>query len=198
MQTLRRLAIPCAPIVLAGCLSGLGPGEPQDIRYFSAEAPAVVAVPKSGDAPLLRLRRTSAASHLRERMVWRVSDVEYGFYETRRWTELPVTWLERSLGRQLFEGTDLRRTQALTAPALDVHLTAFEEQIRPEHQVRAAVSVHLFSPSGEALIEGSFERTQEVGGGDPAEVAQAISLALAAVVREVAEAIAPAVGESSR
>ncbi|MEE8469631.1 MAG: ABC-type transport auxiliary lipoprotein family protein [Planctomycetota bacterium] len=181
----------CAVVLLAlaslpACLSGLGPGDPQPIRYFSAAAPGGSIPARMQNAPVLRLRRVTSGSHLRERMVWRVSDVEYGFYENSRWTEMPVAWLEQALARELFEVRGLRRTELSSAPTLDVHLAAFEEVLYPAHQARVAVVVRLVGASGENLLERTLERTEPVDGEDLARVAEATARALGTVVRDVA------------
>lgn len=195
------LSARCAVVLLAlallpACLSGLGPGDPEPIRYFSAAAPAGSVPERMQSAPALRLRRVTSGSHLRERMVWRVSDVEYGFYENNRWTEMPVAWLEQALARELFEVRGLRRTELSSAATLDVHLAAFEEILYPTHQARVALVVRLSDPRGETLLERTLERTEPIDGEDLARVAEATARALGTVVRDAAALVIEPAAES--
>jgi len=181
----------CAVVLLAlvsltACLSGLGPGDPEPIRYFSAAAPPGLVSERTQDSPTLRLRRVTSGAHLRERLVWRISDVEYGFYENNRWTEMPVAWLEQALAHELFEVRGLRRTELSSAPTLDVHLVAFEEVLYPTHHARVAVVVRLVDAGGVNLLERTLERVEPVAGRDLALVAEATARALGTVVRDAA------------
>lgn len=182
----RRAVVLLALASLPGCLSGLGPGDPEPIRYFSAAAPTGSVPARMQNPTTLRLRRVTSGSHLRERMVWRVSDVEYGFYENSRWTEMPVAWLEQALAREFYEVRGLRRTDLSSAPTLDVHLTAFEEVLYPEHIARVSVVVRLSGPGGLNLLERTLERVEPVEGQDLARVAEATARALGTIVRDVA------------
>lgn len=174
-----------AAVLLAGCLSGLG-GTPQRLRYFSAAAPPGGAGPVREDVPPIRLRQVTAASHLGERMVWRLSGVEYGFYETRRWTEQPVAWVQAALARELFEKRGVRRTRALASPTLDVHLAAFDEVLQPERRAEVALVVRFYGPEGDAWLEHTLVRSEPVEGEDPADVAQAMSRVLGTATRDAA------------
>lgn len=185
---LRGAVVPLLLLALPACFS-LGPGSPQPIRYFSAAVSPQAVSAQPRNMPVLRLRHVTAAAHLRERMVWRNSQVEYGFYETRRWTEMPVAWLEQALARELFEVRGLHRTSAVATVTLDVHLAAFEEILYPEHLARVAVVVRLFSPQGQTLIERTLERSQPITDGGPEQVAEATSRALGELMRDVAAAI---------
>src|SRR5439155_805044 len=91
----------------------------------------------------VRLRRVRSAAFFRERIVWRASEVEYGFYEERRWNDLPAHYVERALVAQLGETPGLRLTDDPRAAALYVDVVAFEEVLDP---VLAAV-VRLAAPT---------------------------------------------------
>ena len=109
---IRLAAVLGAMGLLCACLLG---GRPEAPRYFRPEPPARVESALDGapgersTAPALRLHRVTSAAHLKERIVWRTSDVEFGFYDARRWTELPAHYVEQRLSRQLFEVRGLRR-----------------------------------------------------------------------------------------
>src|SRR5262245_18477693 len=53
--------------------------------------------PPVADGIPVRLRAVRSQPFLRERILWRVSDVEYAFYEQRRWIDLPAHYVERAL-----------------------------------------------------------------------------------------------------
>jgi hypothetical protein len=81
--------------LLVTCLSPLGcaltsKADALSPRYFSPEqAPEPSAARAAPERRLeLRLGQVSSASHLDERISYRLSSSEVGFYEERRWTEL--------------------------------------------------------------------------------------------------------------
>jgi cholesterol transport system auxiliary component len=115
-------------------------------RYFSPERPAdpARAAQKPAGAPLeLRLGHISSSSHLDERLVFRDSDYELGYYEERRWTEDPEEYLRRRLGRVLFEERGLRHVIGGVSPTLEVELTAFEEIRAPKRVARVQLTARL-------------------------------------------------------
>src|SRR5215831_17530015 len=106
MMPAARLAI---LVLIAGCVfRDAAPRyfRPAATMISSAEAdapPASVGVP-------VRLRRVYGTPFLRERIVWRVSAVEYGFYEERRWSEPPESYVERALEAALRRTPGIRLT----------------------------------------------------------------------------------------
>ena len=87
-----------ARALLLGCLASgcalLTKADPLTPRYFSAEPSSVgpvtsgsVTADSSAPARELKLGRVTSASYLGERLVFRDSAYELGFYEARRWTE---------------------------------------------------------------------------------------------------------------
>jgi len=91
----------------------------------------------------LRLGQVSAASHLDERIAYRVRGTEMGFYEDQRWTENPEAYLRRALERNLFEERGISRVIAGGAPILDIELTAFEELRTQPPKARVIVTFSL-------------------------------------------------------
>ena len=176
--------------LLCACLLG---GRPEAPRYFRPGPPARVesaldGAPGAGStAPALRLHRVTSAAHLKERIVWRTSDVEFGFYDTRRWTELPAHYVEQRLSRQLFEVRGLRRATAGRAPLLEVEL--FEEVLTPRHQARLELRVLLFDRKGIARLERTFTTVEPIPGDDPVSVSRAIGRALNVLVGRVSDVI---------
>lgn len=169
-------------------------GSPIVPRYFSADVDLTSEgseVSESSGEKRLRLGRIISGPHLRERMAYRTSDEEMGFYNDRRWTERPETYLRRALSQALFEASGLTRTVSGSAPNLDAELIAFEEIKGDEHKVRVQIAMNL-----DGLPNGSLTRTitveREVAGNndeDPAPVVRALSAALAEAVGETREKV---------
>lgn len=168
------LALPLALAALASCLS---PGEPKPLRYWRAELAGAVQAPRERGRAL-RIRRTEAAGHLRERVAVRTSPVEYELQENERWTEPPIAYVQRSLERALFEEAGLARSEALSAPALDLRLGAFEEVREPERAAEVELHLVLFDATGSALLERRIQEREPLASSDPGELALALRAAL--------------------
>lgn len=120
--------------------------EPLLPRYFSPERAdgkekPVSSAEKTGAE--LRLGHVGAVSYLDERMVYRDSAFELGYYEERRWTEAPEEYLRRGLERALFEQRGLRHVVGGSAPTLEVELLVFDEIRKPKALARVQVRVRL-------------------------------------------------------
>ncbi|MEO7328863.1 MAG: hypothetical protein ABI193_09815, partial [Minicystis sp.] len=85
----------------------------------------------------------SGAAYLDERLVYRDSVYELGYYQERRWTEEPSHYLARRLGRVLFEERGIRQVVGGSAPTLEVELTSFEEIRAPKRVARVRVVARL-------------------------------------------------------
>lgn len=183
---------------MTGCAL-LGKSAPLAPRYFAVE----VELPRqdvesrpSGEAQL-RLGRIQAGTHLRERMVYRTSAEEVGYYNERRWTERPEAYLRRALSRSLFEVHGITRAVSGAAPTLDAELVAFEEIKGTEHKVRVRIVMTL-----EDTQTGSLERTitveREVSGtneDDPQLVVQALGHALSDAVMQMSDQVVERLSE---
>lgn len=180
-----RAVVLAASLALAGCLL---PDPPALPRYFTPAGP-------TGDAArppvAVRLGIVRSPLHLREAMTWRRSDVEYGFYEQRRWTELPATYVERALARELF-AADAPLATALDAPIVNAELLAFEEVLAPVHEARVALAVEV-ADARCSRLRRTFVASRPLNGNDPGAVAHGIGEALDEVVRATGEAIRTAV-----
>lgn len=120
--------------------------EPLVPRYFTPEgqlALPAAASPSVSGSQQLRLGSVRGGSQLRERVMFRSSAHELGYYDDRRWTERPETYLRRALARELFEVRGLVRVISGSAPTLEAELVAFEELLGPPHGVRMQVIVSL-------------------------------------------------------
>jgi len=137
---------------VAGCAL-TSKSDPLTPRYFSPDesrsrAPvAAVASTSERDAETqtteLRLGRITAASYLGERIVFRDSNYELGYYEERRWTERPEAYLRRAVARALFEDRGLRRVVSGVGPALDIELSELAE-LRSPPVVRVRATYVLY------------------------------------------------------
>ncbi|MGZ3453790.1 MAG: ABC-type transport auxiliary lipoprotein family protein [Polyangiales bacterium] len=114
-------------------------------RYFS---PAHISGPTEASAPAptvgptlqLRLGRVSSASHIKDKIAFRNSDYEIGFYEQLRWTERPDAYLRRAMSRALFEDEHVQQLVSGPGLTLEIELEAFEELRAPRHAARVEVA----------------------------------------------------------
>jgi ABC-type uncharacterized transport system auxiliary subunit len=142
------MAIALALLATAGGCALFTKGRTVEIRYFSAEAPAVAAstarpTPAATDPGLeLRLARVDAASYLRDRIAYRGDGAEIGYYGHYRWADPPQSYLRRALARTLFEAHGLREIVSGSGPTLEIDLDAFEE-LRARHTARISITWRL-------------------------------------------------------
>lgn len=161
-------------------------------RYFSPEPVRTAHSPKSTGRLELRLGQVSAASHLDERMAYRVGGSEMGFYDDQRWTENPEAYLRRALERDLYEERGLSRIVAGDAPILDVELTAFEELRGQPSKARVAISFGL-RDDRRAFVERTLELERPLeqrAGADTAQLrAEALTRTLDEAVRKIGDEV---------
>jgi uncharacterized lipoprotein YmbA len=157
-------------------------------RYFSPEPARTARSPQAPVGLELRLGQVSAASHLDERIAYRVGGSEMGFYEDQRWTENPEAYLRRALERDLFEQRGLSRIITGDTPILDIELTAFEELRGEPKKARVAVTFSL-RDERRAVIERSLDLQRPLAqraGVDAAQLlAETLTNTLDEAVREV-------------
>ena len=140
------VTVPFAP----GCGALSAANDPGEARFFSMEratsqtlaAPAEVPG-GTGDPLKLRLGRVTGAPHLEERVVYRDSAHEIGYYREVRWSEPPELFLKRQLARVLFEERGIRHVMGGADKTLLVKLTAFDEIRYGQHLARVQVVVKL-------------------------------------------------------
>jgi cholesterol transport system auxiliary component len=176
-------------VATSGCAL-LTKSEPVVPRYFTPELAettprlnAAVASPLS-----VRLGRIGGGSYLKERIVYRDSEHELGFYEDRRWTERPEVYLQRGLEESLFEERGLKRALSATAPTLTADLVEFEEVKGSAPHVRLRVSYALHDETT-VFVEHSFSIERPLPAGPDASrtdrVAAALGEALHAAVARI-------------
>jgi cholesterol transport system auxiliary component len=198
MRTPRRcVVLLCAASALtaSGCAL-TSKSDPIAPRYFSPERSGDVTSPRASARPPgppaeLRLGRIDGASHLQERLVFRDSDYELGYYAERRWTEAPEHYLKRRLTRVLFEERGLRHVVSGLATTLEVELTAFEEIRAPERVARIQVIVSLHDHRvvrWEETLTVDQPVVAKEGKGDVADaMVEALGQALRTVVDRIAD-----------
>jgi uncharacterized lipoprotein YmbA len=172
-----RLALIALVLSASGCTL-LTKSEPIEVVYVSPPLPAAAGATKA-QAPLLRVRRVSAASHLRRPVIFATAPSVFRKSEQFQWTEEPVGYLERGLGRSLFEGGPYRRALTGEARALEVVLTRFEVDGKPEAW-RAVVELHLLvHDDDQALLERTLGSSAKLADpNDPTQLARAMGKAL--------------------
>jgi hypothetical protein len=175
--------------------------EPTVPRYFTPESPESASPVGSSNAssgattPLsVRIGRIGGGAYLKERIAYRDSEHEFGFYEDKRWTERPEVYLQRALERSLFEARGLKRALSPAAPTLTVDLIEFEEIRGASPRVRLRVSYALHDERT-VFLERSFALERPLAAGTealrPDRVAAGLGDALHdAVARMVDEVIA--------
>ncbi|HEY6078854.1 MAG TPA: ABC-type transport auxiliary lipoprotein family protein [Polyangiaceae bacterium] len=170
-------------------------------RYFNPERTPNGPSQAAAQPFELRLGQVSSASHLDERISFRVSSSEVGFYDDLRWTEIPEAYLRRALERELFEERKLSRIVSGVAPILDVELTSFEELREKPPKARVTLTFSL-RDERRSLLERSLELEQplvERAGSDPAQrLAQALAATLAQAVQMVGAEVTARLGEAAK
>ena len=179
------------PVMLGGCLLRSA-DPPRFFRPGSLTLEAAVgdeAKPPATGGIAVRLRGVRSEPFLRERIVWRVSGVEYGLYEQRRWIDLPAHYVDRALRTRLRSTPGLRLTSDPRAVALHVDVLAFDDVLAPAHAADVALAVALQDPVRGRLMERTFDARVVIGDGEPASMAIAMGQALDDAVAQVADAV---------
>lgn len=182
--------------LVSGCAL-LTKAEPLTPRYFSAEPSGTglllgdsVTAPRTSSAPNreLKLGRVTSASYLGERLVFRDSPYELGFYEERRWTEKPEAYFRRALSRALYEQGGFRRVVSGAGPTLDCELVEFAELRAPTHVARARANFVLYdsrSVRTEATVTVELPIAAGKGEAGARTSVAALSQALASAVEQI-------------
>jgi cholesterol transport system auxiliary component len=179
--------------LLAGC-AFMSKGEAVSPRYFSpalepAREPAEAAAP----APELRIGRVESAAHLEERIAYRISDSELGYYDDRRWTEPPEEFVRRALESQLFETHAFRRVVSGEAPTLDVEVLSFEELRQGPTRARLSLLITL-RDARHALLERTLSIEVPLAAGAESDAGPALAAAMASALARATQEIAGRVG----
>lgn len=197
----RRAWLVAAAVVFAGCVFR----DPPPPRYFAPPSALTAAddPPATPARPTItvRLRRLHAANYLGQQITWRVSDVERGLYEQRRWTEFPSRYVERAMVQALDRTPGVRRVESGHVPTLDLDLIAFDEILAPAHEADVEVVAALRDPDQAAVFDRAFTARRSIPDAEPASVARAMGAALDDVVQQIAAQVAaqaPPVGAGGK
>ena len=194
----RRLLAATVTLALCSACALMSKSEALSPRYFSPDIgePTLRLADKASTSAAaaleLRLGQVEASSHLEERIAYRPSEGELGYYDSWRWTEPPQAYLQRALARELFERRGLVHVVSGAAPTLDVQLVSFEElrQGTPAGRVELAFSL---SDGRRMLLEQTVRVEQPIAPGAAEDAAprltKALSSALEDAVAKVAELV---------
>jgi cholesterol transport system auxiliary component len=175
----------------SGCAL-LTKADPLVPRYYTPETlevPDVAPVASAGAAGLsIRLGRIGGSSYLKERIAYRDSDHEVGFYEDKRWTERPEVYLLRAMERALYEERGLKRALASSAPTLTADLVEFEEVRTGAPRVRLRVSYALHDEQT-VFRERSLSVERPIAAGPDASRTDRVAAALGDALHEVVKSI---------
>jgi cholesterol transport system auxiliary component len=135
-----------AAVALTGCAL-TAKGDALAIRWYTPESSKATLTDASigGDiaqsAPQIALGRITSGINLREKIAYRNSAFEEGFYDDKRWTERPEVFVRRALEKSLYEEHGFRRALASQAPVLEVEVVDFEEVLGPVHAARIELRI---------------------------------------------------------
>ncbi len=176
-------------IMLSGC-AFFSKGDLASRRYLSPELP-VSTSRGNPEQPTgeLRLGRVTSSAYLQEKIVFRESRYEIGFYEDRRWTEQPEAYLRRAVTRVLFEEGALRRVKTGGTPSLDVELQRFEEVKSPRHIGVVQIGYEL-SDERASIVQRTLIVERPIVSGAKGEEAAAAAQALGEALREAVDTLA--------
>ena len=138
----------------------------------------------------VRLLPVRTAGYLGEQIAWRVSDVERGLYEERRWTEFPSRYVERAMVQAIDHTPGIRRVDSGRVATLDLELIAFDEILAPTHEAGVEIVAALQSPDGAAIFQRDFRAQRPIADSQPSSAARAVGLALDDVVVQIATEVA--------
>jgi len=180
-------------LLAAAVLAGAACGGPPAIRYFrpaDSERPVRARPLTLVDDATLRLAPVTGAVALRDRIMWRRSAVELGYYENERWTEPPAGYAARAVARELFEVRRIPRGGRAAPLEVSVALTAFEEVLLPRHAAHVVLTVSLLDVATQrSLLEETVSATEPV----PHEEAEAMARAMSAALERSVVAACDAV-----
>jgi ABC-type uncharacterized transport system auxiliary subunit len=186
-------------VTVSGCAL-TSKSDPILLHYYSLDAPRrrvhPPGSPATGAPPLqLRLGRVNAASYIRDRIAFRDSSVEVGYYEDLVWTEKPEAYVHRDLARALFEDEGVQEIIGGVGPTLDVDVDAFEEVRGPKPIAVVKLSWQLRDDTVVLLRRTcAVERPLEEQAKDkPSQraLALALSRALDEAVDQIVKAVVP-------
>ncbi len=189
MRTVRAALF--ASLAMTSACALLSKSDPITPRYFSPEPVATSHAEPALDSGLeLRFGRVNAGASIRDRMAFRDSTYEVGYYDERLWTDKPEAYVKRALARALFDRRGVRQILSGIGTTLEVDVVAFEEIKAPTHVGRVELSYVLYDDRIVRLSRSiAVDRPIAAAKGDAAAnaVVQALAEALSAAVDTVAD-----------
>ena len=182
----------------AGCVFSNSP----PTRYFAPRSTFLL--PQEAQPPItagertVRVRRVRAAAYIGQAIVWRVSDVERGLYEQRRWTEFPTRYLDRAVVEAIDRMPDMQTVDTGLVPTLDLELVSFDEVVGPERAAEVSVVASFNAADQSPVFDQLFTARQPIADTDPASTARAMGAALDDVVQQIADQVAASAPMVSR
>lgn len=176
--------------LLTGCLGTRGY---IPVHYYSLELPTdnTPRATRSWATPL-GIQPFTAATRYRERIVYRLSEVEVNFYEYNRWVEPPAEMVTRIVATMLHASGLFPQVQQVTnlrlpAWVLSAVLLRFDE-VRGAHQSRAEcwLQVELRRAQDERLLWSKTLRAAvPLSNQSAAALASAMSVAVQQIARQL-------------
>ena len=183
-----------ALFVLSSCAL-TNKAQPTIPRFFSPElkqsASRDAAPPRAaGVGPVIELRlgRVQAAAHIREKIIYRNSEHELGFYDELLWTERPEAYLRRALTHKLFEEEGVRSIVTGAGSTLDVELVSFEEIRQPQHVGLVRVTMVLRDDRA-VRMEQTLQVERPIPTVEKGQLPGAIAAALGEALRDAVQQI---------
>ncbi len=180
-----------ASVALTSACALLTKSDPITPRYFSPEPAETTRSDPAADSGLeLRFGRVNAGASIRDRMAYRDSTYEVGYYDERLWTDKPEAYVKRALASALFHRRGVRQILSGIGTTLEVDVVAFEEVKAPAHVGRVELSYVLYDDRVVRLSRSvAVDRPIAEAKGDAAAnaVVQALAEALSATVDLVAD-----------
>lgn len=130
--------------LLVGCVGGLIPPPAPAVHWFSLDRTrSVETVNESSSAVSVHLDSVREAAHLSDRLVRRISDVEFIVHGDTHWVEAPSRVLERGLRRVLFEERGMVADPLGDSVTLSCELVSLEEDRRNAPVARVVLHLEL-------------------------------------------------------
>jgi hypothetical protein len=160
-------------------------GSSAEWRWYTPE----LSGPSAGSAESqrggeLRLGRVTSGTDLGLRIAYGDGLYQIGYYQDLRWTERPQHYVQRALGRALFEQGPFHRALTGEAPTLDVEVVDFEEVKAPTTHA-ARISLRVVLSTDRVLFERTILVSKAIDSGTFEGFVAAMSQALEASAREV-------------
>jgi ABC-type uncharacterized transport system auxiliary subunit len=162
---MRTFSVSVAVGLLAGCGSVRGPAT----RYYKLDIPPAPAATGPSTSASLRIEPFRATSLLRQdRIVYRPSPEEVGFYEYHRWAELPNETITKAIADQLIRRRVFQSVEISDGgEKVDYVLRGSVDRLQEVDytgavRVQVSISVELENPAQQQTIWSSAASSERV------------------------------------